>query len=175
MEYDKTIKYGVEPFNIMTSDKAELFHRFESGYFSNKLSHYANITDSLSKGDIVFGMFTGVFDDLYRCWKDNDEDANFEYFLPMQFVHDCNNYHPYEPDQFLAEFQPGTMFHLKDVMRGYTYDCEFKGVIVYHDLMYVGLGTQLLTLQALFEKYEIIKDGQVVPFGVKESEQKKTD
>ena len=47
--------------------------------------------------------------------------------------------------------------------------------IVYHDLMYVGLGTQLLTLQALFEKYEIIKDGQVVPFGVKESEQKKTD
>ena len=67
------------------------------------------------------------------------------------------------------------MFHLKDVIRGYTYDCEFKGVIVYHDLMYVGLGTQLLTLQALFEKYEIIKDGQVVPFGVKESEQKKTD
>ena len=174
MEYDKTIKYGVEPFNIMTSDKAELFHRFESGYFSNKLSHYANIADSLSKGDIVFGMFTGVFNDLYRCRKDNDEDANFEYFLPMQFVHDCNNYHPYEPDQFLAEFQPGTMFHLKDVMRGYAYDCEFKGVIVYHDLMYVGLGTQLLTLQALFEKYEIIKNGQVVPFGVK-IEQKKTD
>ena len=77
MEYDKTIKYGVEPFNIMTSDKAELFHRFESGYFSNKLSHYANITDSLSKGDIIFGLFTGVFNDLYRCRKDNDEDENF--------------------------------------------------------------------------------------------------
>lgn len=59
-------------------------------------------------------------------------------------------------------------------MRGYAYDCEFKGVIVYQNVMYVGLGTQLLTLQALFEKYEIIKDGQVVPFGVK-IEQKKTD
>lgn len=174
MKYDKTIKYGVEPFNIMTSDKAELFHRFESGYFSNKLSHYANIADSLSKGDLVFGAFVGVFEDLYRCRKENDENESFEYFLPVQFVHDCNNYHPYEPDQFLAEFQPGTEFHLKDVMRGYAYDCEFKGVIVYHDLMYVGLGSQLLTLQALFEKYEIIKDGQVVPFGVK-IEQKKTD
>lgn len=174
MKYDKTIKYGVEPFNIMTSDKAELFHRFESGYFSNKLSHYANIADSLSKGDLVFGAFVGVFEDLYRCRKENDENESFEYFLPVQFVHDCNNYHPYEPDQFLAEFQPGTEFHLKDVMRGYAYDCEFKGVIVYQNVMYVGLGSQLLTLQALFEKYEIIKDGQVVPFGVK-IEQKKTD
>ena len=177
MEYDKTIKYGVEPFNIMNTQKAYLFHPFEEGYFANHLSDYADIAGNLSKGNIVMGRLIGISEKsgLYKCDCETASGIqDFEYFLPVQFVHEVENWRPFTPSEFMAMFRPGQEIHVKNVTNGRSFTARYKGCFFYGDL-HVALGTMCLSLEELFKTYEILEHNHYVPFGVKESEQKKTD
>lgn len=176
MEYDKTIKYGMEPFNIMNSQKAILFHSYEEGYFSKSLRAFADIADNLSKGVIVLGRLISVNTDsgLYRsdCGNGNAED--FEYFLPVRFVHEIDNWRPFTPDEFMTRYKPGDEIRLKSINQGYSMDATYKGFFFYVD-MYVGIGTLCLSLGELFKCYEVFENGLYKPFGVNQNEPEKTE
>lgn len=175
MKYDKTIKYGVEPFNIMNSQKAFLFHPYEEGYFSNSLSAFADIADNVSKGVIVSGRLISVNTDngLYRSDCNNGSAEDFEYFLPVQFVHEIDNWRPFTPDEFMTRYKPGDQIRFKSINQGFSLDGIYKGFFFYGD-MYVGIGTLCLSLEELFKCYEVFENGRYKPFGVNQNEPEKT-
>lgn len=178
MEYDKTIQRGAEPFNCMNTRRAFLLHRDEKGYFSNELSDYENIAENVSKGNIVFGRLEAVSDEggVYKCYCESDNDFHyFEYYLPVSYVHETENWRPYTPEEFKASFFPGQTIYLKNAVSGMCFASCYKGFFFYDNVLHAGIDGMCLTLDELFEGYRIMKDKEYIPFGVKESEQKKTD
>ena len=161
---------------VATADQAEINTK---GYFGDNLS---TLIEKVKLGRVE--ILADVIPDVTYCFQSNNAWHNI-FFLPADKVKAKVKEPVYRPikniDELFSFLLPSisedkyntldkvgiisrTVFELKDKLSGYTYYKKFTCIYLTDD------GTILddFTLDHYFENYEIKKDGEFVPFGIKE-------
>ena len=165
MELDKRIKEGKKPLTCFDVEEAKAFLGKEC-YQTDDVTGFANV-DTLTKATLV-----SIDEGDVRPYK-LESNRNWHYssifILPCEWVEEEKKYRPYTVMEFIKYYPIGSHLHFRpknDTMEmhrliaGYN-DCKNgAGSLFICGAMY--------SMFELYDNYEIFKDGEWQPFGIKE-------
>lgn len=161
---------------VATVEQAEVGTK---GYFGDNLS---NLIEKVRQGEVE--TLTDVTPDVTYCFESNN-DLHYVFFLPSGKVKEKVKEPVYRPIKTIDELYNflvssvvddynntldkvgvifSSVFELKGKNSGYIYYKKFTSIRVTDD----GIVLDAFTLDHYFENYEIKKDDEFVPFGIKD-------
>ena len=162
MELDKKIKEGKKPLDCFDAENetVKLFIG-EKGYFSYTLAAYENLNYTRK------GTLDNIEAQKERCFWNKEENRDFHFFLPAEWVK------PEEPEKKYREYKDlDEFFDVTGLEIGDLIKLKFPGNNV-AELLIVGgcdnglfIGIHKYTFKQLFEIVEISISGEWQPFGV---------
>ena len=161
---------------IATADKAVIGTK---GFFGDNLEE---IIDAVKRNKIRTLSDVDMLA-TYNFWS--NEEMNYMFFLPVaKAIKKFNMYRPFNSidelfnlfysfssDSVYSQAEKAEVLLGKKIVLKNRYDNSIKAIVI-HDIDFNGTGSDVivnsLSLIYLFNNYEIKKDGEFVPFGVKE-------
>lgn len=174
MELDRRIIKGKKPFAVFDTEEAKKFIG-ETCYFTNYEYDFTDL-DVFDDDDITYsrhiGVLSSVSDTLTSPFRKLEDSGDYyNYILPCECVKQEPKYRPYTMSEFKSEFKINTVLTLRKCKEHkYVYQTVYLGNRHYDDtdsdenFIYLSHGTY--SLKELFEKFEIVRNGDWVPFGV---------
>lgn len=164
MELDPKIRKGFKPLDCYDAETAKKYIG-KRGFFFDTLDGFTDLS-----GRCVYDVLESIDDSFCPFYSEGTQDF-FNFFLPEEFSN--NHYRPYTLAEFLQEFSLSKPVKFRQKSTGNIHYQILLGYSEYayedDENLYVTLGTTEYTLQNLFEKYEVFKDGAFRPFGIQGS------
>ena len=173
MKLDSRILKGKKPLDCFDAENKELMKSFlnKEGYVSNNIANYCFLNKCPKR------FLSNVFKEVRDCFTTHINGGNggdWKYFLPAEWVKEPEKkYRPYTLAEWADKHEIGEVIRFRNTCNqefnvmylGYILDTNddiqdtrTKGQIMFVSTPY--------TLQELFDRYEIFKDGEWQPFGV---------
>lgn len=161
---------------VATADQAVVG---TNGYFGDNLS---NLIADVRQGKVE--TLTDVTPDVTYCFESNN-DLNYMFFLPVdKAIKKFNMYRPFNSidelfnlfyssssDSVYSQAEKAEVLLGKKIVLKNRYDGSIKAIVIY-DIDFNGTGSDVivnsLSLIYLFNNFEIKKDDEFVPFGIKD-------
>jgi hypothetical protein len=161
---------------IATVDQAELNTK---GYFGDNLS---TLIERVRQGKVE--TLTDTIPDVTYCFKSNN-DLHYVFFLPAGKVKIkepiyrpfnsidelFNLFYSFSSDSVYSQAEKAEVLLGKKIVLKNRYDGSIKAIVI-HDIDFNETGSDVivnsLSLIYLFNNFEIKKDDEFVPFGIKE-------
>ena len=172
MELDKRIKDGRRPFGCFDTKEAEGFMN-KVCYFTHDITEFEDIKVNMSRGCIARGCLTRIEPDSDSHKFFWNESEGFEFCIPGDYVSPEMSFRPYTLNEWRRTHVLGTevVFRKKRRPTGHSMPIMHRVFLGYDEgkqyLEKIHLGYSALSLDTLFEKYEIYEDGNWRTFGVK--------
>lgn len=174
MNFDSKIIIGFEPISCFNQSKA-LENSGELGYFSNNLSAFRDIANSVESGDIIIDSFHGIDRDGFFIGDNHKKDLVFQYFLPAKWVK--RNIRAFTTEEFLKLYPVGSEIQCQSIYIRTVRSWVVIGTFTHENISYVLLKHAMIpdgrfvTLQWLSEHECIVtKDGRFLPIGIEVEE-----
>ena len=173
MKLDSRILEGKKPLNCFDTEQAKQFIG-KKCYFSDDARDFMNLDKA--DGDTLFYVaeLQNIWTAEEYCFADNSND--WRYILPLEWVTEEKTepepkYRPYTMSEFKSEFKINIILTLRKRNEDkYVYQTVYLGNRHYDDtdsdenFIYLSHGTY--SLKELFEKFEIVRNGDWQPFGI---------
>ena len=173
MKLDSRILKGKKPLDCFDVEEAKQFIG-KKGYFCDHRSGFTNISN------LVEDVLRDITPDDNYCEVYKTNCTSWEYFLPEEWIKEPEEkpekkYRPYTMSEFKSEFKINIILTLRKRNEDkYVYQTVYLGNRHYDDtdsdenFIYLSHGTY--SLKELFEKFEIVRNGDWQPFGVLEDD-----
>ena len=173
MKLDSRILEGKKPLNCFDTEQAKQFIG-KKCYFSDDARDFMDLDKA--DGDTLFYVaeLQNIWTAEEYCFADNSND--WRYILPLEWVTEEKTepepkYRPYTMSEFKSEFKINIILTLRKRNEDkYVYQTVYLGNRHYDDtdsdenFIYLSHGTY--SLKELFEKFEIVRNGDWQPFGI---------
>ena len=170
MKLDKRILPGKKPLDCFDVDIAKQFIG-QSGYFSHYIDNYADLKNTVLG---TLGSTGDTFHESFCCTEEPNDNYYYEFFIHAEWLkpeEPEKKYRPYTMSEFKSEFKINTILTLRKRNEDkYVYQTVYLGNRHYDDtdsdenFIYLSHGTY--SPKELFEKFEIVRNGDWQPFGV---------
>lgn len=169
MELDKRILEGKKPLTCFDTEEAKRFIGKEC-YFSNYLCNFNNI-NSIAPRALLHNITEDkdASNPYYSC------PGYFAYCLPCEWVEEKKEpkYRPYTMSEFKSEFKIGMVLTLRNRdTPDYVCQVMYLGNRQYDESdsnnNTIFLSQRFFSLRELFNMFEIVRNGEWQPFGIKE-------
>ena len=169
MKLDSRILKGKKPLDCFDVEEAKQFIG-KKGYFCDHRSGFTNISN------LVEDVLRDITPDDNYCEVYKTNCTSWEYFLPEEWIKEPEEkpekkYRPYTMSEFKSEFKINIILTLRKRNEDkYVYQTVYLGNRHYDDtdsdenFIYLSHGTY--SLKELFEKFEIVRNGDWQPFGI---------
>ena len=178
IELDKRIIEGKKPLTCFEANQAKFFVG-EKCYLTNDISIFSNLDQFIEKEGCSNVTYAGVIDTLTNIGTEvsmvfETTYLRWKFCIPCEWVKSEEpekKYRPYTMSEFKSEFKINTILTLRKRNEDkYVYQTVYLGNRHYDDtdsdenFIYLSHGTY--SLKELFEKFEIVRNGDWQPFGI---------